>query len=253
MVEWQDDEQDFIFVQGNDAAALGHIGRVVTVRQQDAFRIRRRTGCITDIGIVVWTDGRITVHEILPVCRQEAFAHLLDIRHPDLPFLQAVHIEGGIIKHDDPLHGRALADDGADLGELVGGHEDPLGIGMVDTEQEVFPVTQVDGEGHVGRTGIHRSKLGKDPHGTALGKQCDLIPLLHTQRHQAGADTVSLLAGLLLGDFFPYSVHLFPDIDIVRELTAILLDKVDDGRSVIVHRYLCWVRIIQTSARRSCR
>ena len=159
------------------------------------------------------------------------FAHLLDLGHPDLPGLELVIVEGGVVEHDDLLHVRAFGQDGADAGQVVSRDEDVLGLGVVDAEHEVLAFAEVHGEGDIDGTGVQGADLRQDPHRAALGQEGDLVPLLHAQGDEAGADAVGLVPGLLLGDFRPLAVNFLTEIYMVGELPGVLLDKVDDGGS----------------------
>ena len=239
VVEREDDQHHVVLGDGDDAVALGHVGRVVAVGQQDALRVGGGAGGVADVGVVVGAHALVAGHELGLVLREERVAHLLDLGHADLLVLQLLIIEGRVVEDDDLLHVGALREDLADLRQEVAGHEDPLGLGMRDAEDQVGVRTEVDGEGHVGGAGVQGSELGEDPHGTALGEQGDLVSLLQAEGHQARADAVGREAGLLLGDLLPLAVHLLAEVGVVGELVGILLDKVDDGGSVaILHRFL---------------
>ena len=168
---------------------------------------------------------------------EERLAHRLDLGNAHLAGFQRVVAEGRVVEDDDLLHGRALADDGADLRQLVAGHQNPLRVRVMDAEQQVAPLAQVHRQRHVGRAGVQGADLGDDPHGAALREQGDLIALLEPQRHEPRADALRPLPGLLLRDLQPLPVHLLPQIHILRKLVRVLLDKVDNRRSIVFHIY----------------
>ena len=231
VVQREDDEHRGVRADGDDRVALGHVGRVVAVRQEDALRVRRRAGGVGDVRVVVRADGLEAGLELVAVGLQELVAHLLDLGHPDLLGLQRVIVEGGVVEDDDLLHVRALVQDGADAGQVVPRDEDVLGFGVVDAEDEVLALAEVHGEGDVDGAGVQGADLRQDPHRAALGQEGDLVPLLHAQGDQAGADAVGLVPGLLLGDFRPFSVDFLTEIYVVGELPGVFLDKVDDRGS----------------------
>ena len=208
VVERNDNQQHLVFVDGDDAGALFHVGRVVSVGEQDTFRICSRTGSVADVRVVVGADRFVAGLELRAVLDKERIAHCLDLGNAHLAGFQRVVVEGRVVEHDDLLHGRALADDGADLRQLVAGHQNPLRIGMMDAEQKVAPLAQVHRQRHVGRAGVQGADLGDDPHGAALREQGDLIALFQTKRHQARADALRSLTGLFLRDFQPLPIHL---------------------------------------------
>ena len=140
-------------------------------------------------------------------------------------------VEGGIVKDDDFLHGGAFLEDGADLGQVVARNQDPLGIRMVDTEDEVFSFSQIHRQGNVHGAGVQGSHFRQHPHGAAFGKEGDLVSFLYAQRHEACADAVNLPAGFVVGDSFPAAVHLLAEIDVIRIFLGVLLDEVYDGNS----------------------
>ena len=186
--------------------------------------------------------------------RQEGVAHLLDLGHADLLLLQPVVVEGGVVEDDDLLHGRALREDLADLGKLVAGDENPLGVGVADAEDQVGVGAEVHGQGHVGGAGIQGAELGEDPHRAALGQEGDLVAFLQAEGHQAGSDAVGRPAGLLLGDFLPLSVHLLAEVGVVGKLMGVLLYEVNDGWAVVIlHIGSVWARTARRAARRSYR
>ena len=129
----------------------------------------------------------------------------------------------------------------------------------MDAEDEVRRTAEVHGKGHVGGAGIHRSKFGEYPHRAALGKQRDFVALLQTECHEAGADTVCRLTGLLLGYLRPYAVNFLAKINVIGKLVAVLLNKVNNGRSGFLHIIKNqWFSVLvkrrgRTSAHRSCR
>ena len=231
VVQREDDEHDLSFVDADDGVALLHVGGVVAVGEEDALGVGRGAGGVGDVGIVVRADGFVPGLELVPVGLQELVTHLLDFAHADFLGLQAVVVEGGVVKDDDLFHGGAFRQDGADLGQVVAGDQNPLGFGMVDAEHQVFPFSQVHGEGNVGGAGVHGTQFGENPHGAALGQEGNLVSLLEAQGHEAGADAVGHLTGLALGDFFPVSVHLFAEVGMVLVLAGVLLYEVDDGYS----------------------
>ena len=199
--------------------------------QEDALRVRRRAGGVGNIGVIVRADGLEAGLELVPMGLQELVAHLLDLGHADLPGLEFVIVEGGVVEDDDLLHVGAFGQDRADPGQVVARDEDKFGLGMVDAEDEVLAFTEVHGEGNVDGSGVQGADLSQDPHGAALGQEGDLVALLHAQGNQAGADAVGLVAGLFLGDLRPFSAHFFPEVYMVGELPGVLFDKVDDRRS----------------------
>ena len=231
VVQREDDEHRGVRADGDDRVALGHVGRVVAVRQEDALRVRRRAGGVGDVRIVVRADGLEAGLELVAVGLQELVAHLLDLGHPDLLGLELVIVEGGVVEHDDLLHVRAFGQDGADAGQVVPRDEDVLGFGVVDAEHEVLAFAEVHGEGDVDGAGVQGADLRQDPHRAALGQEGDLVSLLHAQGNQAGADAVGLVPGLFLRDFRPFSVDFLTEIYMVGELSGVFLDKVDDGGS----------------------
>ncbi len=235
VVERQDDKQNLVLADRNDAGALLHICRVIAVRKQDSLRVSRGTRRITDIGVVIGTHALIAGLEFTGVFFQESIAQRLDFRHPHLALQKRIDVERRIVEHDDLFHFRAFADDGADLRQLVGRDQDPLRVGMMDAEKQVAPLAQVDRERNVHGAGIKRADLRHDPHGAALRKQCDLVALLHAQRHEARTDTVRLQAGLFLGNLFPDTVDLLAKIDVLGELMRVLFYEIDDGWSVGRH------------------
>ena len=162
---------------------------------------------------------------------QEFVSHLLDLAHPDFLVLQFVVVEGYVVKDDDFFHIGAFGKDGADLGQVVAGNQDPLGVRMVDAENEVLPFSQVHGQGDVRCTGVEGAQLGQDPHGAAFGQEGDLVSFLQAQRHQACTDAVGFFAGLALGDYLPVAVHLLPQIGMVFIFAGILFYKVNNGNS----------------------
>ena len=201
------------------------------MRQEDALRVRRRTGGVGDVRVVVRADGLEAGLELVAVGLQELVAHLLDLGHPDLLGLELVIVEGGVVKDDDLLHVRAFGQDGADAGQVVPRDEDVLGFGVVDAEHEVLAFAEVHGEGNVDSAGVQGADLRQDPHRAALGQEGDLVPLLHAQGNQAGADAVGFVPGLFLRDFRPLAVYFLTKVYVVGELSGIFLDKVDDRGS----------------------
>ncbi len=231
VVQRKDDEHDLAFVDADDGIALGHVGGIVAVCQENTLGVGRGAGGVGDIGIVVRADGFVAGHKLVPVGIQELVTHLLDFAHADFLGLQAVVVEGGVVKDDDLLHRGAFRQDGPDFGQVVAGDQNPLGLGVVDAEDEVFSFSQVHGEGDIGGAGVHGTQFGENPHGAALGQEGNLVSLLDAQGHEAGTNPVGFFAGLALGDFFPVSVHLLTEVNVVFELVGVLLYEVDDGCS----------------------
>ena len=201
------------------------------MREQDALRVGRRAGSVTDVRVVVRTDRTVAGFERIAVFGQERIAHPLDFGHPDFIRFQRIVVEGRVIEHDDLLDGGAVGDDGADLGKLVARYQDPLCLGVTDAEDQVLSFAQVDGKRDIDGAGVERTDLGHDPHGPALGEQGDLVALFQAKGHQARTDAVGFVPSLFLGDLFPDTVHFFTEIDIAGELMRVFLDEIDDGWS----------------------
>ena len=231
MVERQDDQHDVVLVQGDHGVALGHVGGIVAVGQQDALRIGRRAGRIGDVGVVVRTDRTVTGLEQIPVVPEEPVSHLLDLRHPDLLLFQGFEIKCRIVEDNDLLDSRAFRQDGTDLRQVVAGHQDPFGLRMVDPEYQVLPFPEVHGKRNIGRTGVHGTQFSQDPHRPAFGKQGDFVTFFQAEGHETGADAVSLLPGLFLGDGLPLAADLLAKVDMVGELPGIFFYKINDGCS----------------------
>ena len=159
VVQRKDDEHDGFLLDADHRAALFHVGRIVPVGEEDALGIRRGAGCVRNVGIVVRADAAETGFEFDPVGVEEFVSHLLDFAHPDFLGFQLLIVKSRVVKDNNLLYVGTLRKDGADLGQMVSGHQDPLGIRMVDTEHQVFPFSQVHGKGNVRSACIHGTQL----------------------------------------------------------------------------------------------
>ena len=110
--------------------------------EHDAFGIGRGTGGIADVGHIVRSDRGIACHEGFAVLLQEGFAGSHHLRNAYLLLFQFLEIEGSVIKNDDLADSGAGRQDGSDLRQLVGRNENPLGIGVVDAEDQVRVIQQ---------------------------------------------------------------------------------------------------------------
>ena len=126
VVQRQDDEHDVFLSDGDDGVALCHVGGVVALGKEDALGIRRCAGSVGNVGIVVRADGLVAGHKLVPVGVEELVTHLLDLAHADFLGLQGVVVEGGVVKDNHLLNGGAFRKDGADLGQVVAGYQNPF-------------------------------------------------------------------------------------------------------------------------------
>ena len=104
---------------------------------------------------------------VLMLC-EELITHRLNFRHPDLLLLKSIPLKSRVIEDDNFLNLRAFRKDLPDLRKLIPGDKDPLGFGVIDTENKVLTFSKIDRKGHIRSARIHCSELGEHPHAPAF-------------------------------------------------------------------------------------
>ena len=113
VVERKHDKHDRVFVDIDDRCALLYVRSVIAVGKQNALGVRSGSGCITDVGIVVGTDGGDALLKFCSIVLEELKSHFTDSPYENLTLL-----EFHVVEHDYILDSRALGDYAAHLVEF---------------------------------------------------------------------------------------------------------------------------------------
>ena len=205
--------------------------------QQDAFRVGCRTRGVGDIGVVVRANALVARFELVTMFLQELITHLLDFADTYLAFLQ-FH---ALVEHNHLLHQRALADNLANLGQLILADHHVLGIGVLHTELQVNRL-QFLRQGHVYAASIQDAQFTEHPHISGLRKQRHAFAFLQPQSHQSRAQTISLQAGCLKTGLYPLVSYFLTKIGLFSPLASVILNKINNCYS-FRHIFICLVRI----------
>ena len=126
---------------------------------------------------------------------EELITHRLNFRHPDLLLLKSIPLKSRVIEDDNFLNLRAFRKDLPDLRKLIPGDKDPLGFGVIDTENKVLTFSKIDRKGHIRSARIHCSELGE--HGIMTHEKDYFIAFLDTESHKACAYAVCFFSCLV--------------------------------------------------------
>ena len=160
MVEGKDNQCAPGIVDIHTGKCLFDIGGIITVRQDNPFRVGCRTGCISDGGIIVIRQRLSDCQEFFQrMCLKVFFSHSdhFGKRHFFLLIFWLV------VKNNHLPDKRQLIHDRPYLLQLVARYHDVFHVGMHQAEQEIVGLFQLNGKGHIGGSGIEHGQLADDP------------------------------------------------------------------------------------------
>ena len=224
VIQRQDDERPVVWRDVDARERLFDVGRVVAVRQHDAFWGGRGARRVGDRRVVVVADRTADCEELLPICRQVVAAHA-----PERPERRLARFERRVADDDDMLHLRQLRAYAPDLGELVFRYEQRPDFGMAHTEQQVVRLFEFHRQRHADRPGIEDAQFRSDPCIAPLREYRHFVPGAYARRGQPRAGLERLLPGLGIGRGFECPVFFLQQECLCPVLYDGVLEKVDDG------------------------
>ena len=102
MVERQNDKHHGFLWNRNHRMSLLHIGSIVPVSQEDTLRISSGAGGIADVGIIIRSDGLVSLLERSGILLHELVAEFQNLGHRYLILL----IFRKVVQYNDFLHAR---------------------------------------------------------------------------------------------------------------------------------------------------
>ena len=220
--------------------SVRHVWSISThaVRQDDAFRVGCRAGCISNRRVVVIFDRQGGVEERYQrMGRQVFFSHTYHFGKRDL-FFAVFRL---IVHHDHLLDKGQAVHDGAYLLQLVAGDEDIFHIRMHEAEQQVVGFFQLDRERDVGRTGVEHRQFADDPGIPAFGEERHVVAFLYAERNKTGAGGVDLLPDCPVAGGNVLVSGLFPQERHILVYPYRVLKKVNDCLSHICNSVSCYI------------
>ena len=232
VVQRQDDERAVVRRNVDARERLFDVGRIVAVRQHDAFRVGRRARRIGDRGVVVVADRLSAPHEFLAVLRQVVAAQPLE-----RPEGRLARLEREVSEDDDVLDSGQFLPDAPDFGQLVFRNEQRPDLGVPQAEEQVVRLLELHRERHADRSGVEEPQLGDDPGIAAFGQNGHLVLRADAERGQSCPDLDRLLAGFGVGRRFEFAVTLLEQEGLGSVLRDGVFEQVDDG---LLHVLFLW-------------